>query len=255
MTTDIYPLSAGRRPPLTDSRAWRMLLVGFCPLTALVLWCDSRGVAGTLGDGQWLADLLAAGFLGLVLYRLPAREQLLVALFVPISAAGEGVFSLIFGLYRYRLGGVPIYVPLGHAILLGVGLVLADSLFVRRHERRVRGALIFFHASLIGGALLLLGDTLSAIFGVLFFLVLHRKRGRPFYLIMGLEVLYIELLGTAWGCWAWTPAPWGLLHTTNPPTGAFACYVIADILAMKSAALLQPWLAQRRAARRQAAAR
>jgi len=51
-------------------------------------------------------------------------------------------------------------------------------------------------------------------------------------------VLYIELVGTWLGCWAWGPAPWGVLHTTNPPVGAFVCYVIADILVIKIAGRL-----------------
>jgi hypothetical protein len=238
---------------MTTARLRAFLLPAFWPLTALVLFCDSRMVAGSGDDGQVLSDLLAPAFLGLLMLRLRPDQRLLAALFVPISAAGEGVFSLLFGLYHYRLGGVPIYVPFGHAILLSVGLVLADSPLVRRHERRVRDALILFHGGLMAGAFLLLGDSLTAIFGAGFALILWRKRGRPFYLIMGVLVLYIELLGTIWGCWAWAPAPWGILHTTNPPTGAFACYVIADIIAMKTAARIAPWWARRRAARSAAA--
>ena len=88
---------------------------------------------------------------------------------------------------------------------------------------------------LFAGAWLALGDTLSAIFGALFLVILYRKRCRPFYLIMGVLVLYIELVGTALGCWVWDMAPFGVLHTTNPPVGAFVCYVIADILVMKLA--------------------
>ena len=53
---------------------------------------------------------------------------------------------------------------------------------------------------------------------------------------MGVLVLYIELVGTALGCWVWDPAPFGVLRTTNPPVGAFVCYVIADILVMKISA-------------------
>ncbi|HUS13881.1 MAG TPA: hypothetical protein VM536_02580 [Chloroflexia bacterium] len=238
---------------MTYGRLRAFLLPAFWPLTALVLFCDSRIVAGGGSDGQLISNLLAPAFLLLLAVRLRPDQRLLAALFVPISAAGEGVFSLLFGLYHYRLGGVPVYVPFGHAILLSVGLVLADSAFVKRHERRVRDALILFHGGLMGGAFLLLGDSLTAIFGSVFCLVLWRKRGRPFYLIMGVLVLYIELLGTMWGCWVWEPAPWGVLHTTNPPMGAFACYVIADIIAMKTAARITPLWARRRAARTAAA--
>jgi hypothetical protein len=169
-------------------------------------------------------------------------------LFIPISAVGEGLFSLVFGLYRYRLGGVPIYVPFGHAMLLSVGFLVASSAFVERYQRQVRRSLLIFHVSLIGGCFLLFGDTLSLVFIGAFLMLLRRNAFRPdaltFYVIMGVIVLYIEILGTSWGCWAWKSASWGL-HATNPPTGAFACYVIGDIVAMKCAARLMRFRAGR----------
>ena len=112
---------------------------------------------------------------------------------------------------------------------------IAELPGVVAREAQARWALVAFHAALFGGAILALGDTLSAIFGALFLLVLRRKGCRVFYLIMGVLVLYIELVGTALGCWFWEPAPWGVLRTTNPPVGAFVCYVIADILVIKIA--------------------
>jgi hypothetical protein len=228
-----------------NNHAIRGLLVAFWPLTALVLFCDSRALAGAGWDSQWVPNLLAPLFLLILSSRLPPDRRLLACLFVPITALGEGLFSLVFGLYHYRLGGVPIYVPFGHAVLLSIGLILADSAWVVQHTRLVRHMLIAFHGGLIGGAWLLLGDSLSALFGGLFGLLLWRSGGRLLYLIMGLLVLYIELLGTAWGCWRWDLAPWGVLHTLNPPVGAFACYVVADIIGLRLARRLTRWRAQR----------
>jgi len=228
-----------------------LLLIGFWPLTALVLFCDSQFVAQRSNYGQWISALLALTFLLALASRMRPERQLLIALFVPLSAIGEGIFSLVFKLYGYRLGGVPVYVPFGHSILLGIGLMLSDSAWIKAHEQRVRVALIGFHAALMGGALLFFNDTLSAILGVMFFTVLRRQRGRALYLIIGVLVLYVEILGTAWGCWVWQPSPFGLLHTTNPPTGAFACYVLADIIAMKCAARVEIWLLRRRLLRLQ----
>ena len=225
----------------------RLLLFLFWPLTAFILFCDSRVVAEQGWNGQLLGNLLAPAFLLALMSQMPPQRRLVAAVFVPLSAIGEGIFSLVFGLYGYRLGGVPVYVPFGHSILLCIGLMLADSDFVMRHERRVRSTLICFHGGLIAGALLLFNDTLSAIWGIGFFALLHRSRGRVLYLIIGVLVLYIEILGTVWGCWVWRPAPFGVLHTTNPPTGAFACYVVAEIIAMKFAVRLELLLARRRA--------
>ena len=223
-----------------------LLLITFWPLTALVLFCDSRLVAERSSYGQWCSGLLAFAFLLALMSRMRPERQLLVALFVPLSALGEALFSLAFKWYGYRLGGVPVYVPFGHSILLGMGLMLSDSTWIQRHENRVRVALSGFHATLIGAALIFFGDTLSAILGVMFFFVLRRKGGRILYLIIGVLVLYVEILGTIWGCWVWQPSPFGVLHTTNPPVGAFACYVLADIIAMKCAARVEKWLLRRR---------
>jgi hypothetical protein len=93
----------------------------------------------------------------------------------------------------------------------------------------VQNGLLAFHGLLIAGTLLLRGDTLSTLFTACFLLLLRKRYNQPFYLILGVLVLYVELLGTYWGCWKWQPDPFGFLHTTNPPPGAFTCYVIGDI--------------------------
>ena len=233
---------------MKDARATRFLLILFWPLTALVLFCDSRAVTTLGAHGQYASNLLAPIFLLALMSRMSPQRQLLVALFVPLSAMGEGIFSLVFGLYGYRLGGVPLYVPFGHSILMSIGLLLADCDLVRQHERRVCRGLLLFHGGLIAATLLLRGDTLSTLFAVLFVLVLRGRCDRPFYLILGVLVLYIEILGTLWGCWAWRPDSFGVLHTTNPPPGAFTCYVLGDILAMQIATRVEWRLMRRRAA-------
>jgi len=40
----------------------------------------------------------------------------------------------------------------------------------------------------------------------------------------------------------WHPILFQILHTTNPPLGAFACYVVGDILAIKVTRWLTPSL-------------
>ena len=220
----------------------RWLIAGFAPIVLFALFADSRVLLDRGFDGQILGNLAAPLYFALVLAGLRPGERLMAIVFVPFSAVGEYIFSLVFQLYTYKFGAIPLYVPFGHAILFSTGLMIADLPIVRANEGRVRWALLAFHAGLFGGAALALGDTLSAVFGALFVAILLRKRGRPFYLIMGVLVLYIELVGTALGCWVWEPRPFGALRTTNPPVGAFVCYVIADILVMKIAGRLQRWL-------------
>jgi hypothetical protein len=216
-------------------RRRHLLIAGFAPIVLFALVADSRLLYERGIDGQLISNLAAPLYFLWVLSGLRADQRLMALVFVPFSALGEGLFSLVFGLYTYKFGSVPFYVPFGHAILFSTGLLIADLPSVVAREAQVRWGLLAFHAGLFGGAALALGDSLSAIFGALFIWILYRKRCRPFYLIMGVLVLYIELVGTALGCWFWDPAPFGALRTTNPPVGAFVCYVIADILVMKIA--------------------
>ena len=228
------------------SRFTTFLLIAFWPLTALVLFLDSLGVADSGAPGQLLSNLIAPVYLLLLMGRLQRKQQLMVALFVPLSAIGEGIFSLLFGLYEYRLHSIPLYVPFGHSILMSVGLLLAEGRFVQENQRRLQIGLLALHGSLITGTLLIFGDTLSTLWAVLFVLLLRKRSAEPFYLILGLLVLYVEILGTYWGCWFWRPAAFGVLHTTNPPPGAFTCYVIGDIVAIQAALLLASQWRRRR---------
>lgn len=216
----------------------RFLIAGFAPVVIFALGADSRFVLERGFDGQILSNLAAPLYFLLMLSGLRSEQRLMALIFVPFSAVGEYLFSLVFQLYTYKFGTVPFYVPFGHAILFSTGLLIAELPSVVANEGRVRYLLLAFHAALFGGAILALQDTLSGIFGLLFVVILYRKRGRPFYLIMGVLVLYIELVGTAFGCWVWDPTPFQFLQTTNPPVGAFACYVVADILVMKLAGRL-----------------
>jgi hypothetical protein len=219
----------------------------FWPLTALVLYCDSSAVISAIGYGQWPSTLLALAYLAALLSQMNPQHRLLTIVFVPLSAIGETIFSLGLDLYRYQLEAIPLYVPLGHSILLAVGLAYSDTSWVERHRRLLDWGLTLFHVLLVGGALLLFNDTLSAIFMAMFLLLLRRRiKNRTAYLLIGVLVLYVELLGTYWGCWVWELSPLGWLHTTNPPTGAFACYVVGELAAVRYAIMFGSWWARYR---------
>ncbi|KAB8145947.1 hypothetical protein F8S13_02400 [Chloroflexia bacterium SDU3-3] len=212
-----------------------LMILGFFPIVIFALGMDSRYVLERGVAGQIYSNLAAPFYMLLVLFALRPEQRLMAVVFVPFSALGEYIFSLVFQLYRYTAGEVPFYVPFGHAILFSTGLLIADTPLVRRHEQAVKRGLLAFHGGLFAVALLAWGDTLSALFGLVFLALMRRKGARPLYLIMGVLVLYIEVVGTQLGCWAWAANPWGALHTTNPPVGAFVCYVIADVLVIKIA--------------------
>ncbi len=219
----------------------RLLIFGFIPVVLIVLGFDSRAVWQAGFNGQIVSNLVAPLYLGLILFHLKAEQRLTVLIFVPFAAVAEYLFSLIFRLYTYKFDAVPPYVPFGHAILLSTGLLIAETALVRKHERGLRFVLLGVQGVLFGTALIF-QDSLSAILGVVFALILVRKRGQILYLVMSLLVLYIELLGTAVGCWTWHPTVFRALHTTNPPLGAFVLYVIGDVLVLRFTRMLRPIL-------------
>ncbi len=219
--------------PQSFFRLRNILVAGFAPIVLFALGADSQLLMAQGFDGQYLSNLAAPLYFTIVLAGLRPEQRLMALVFVPFSALGEYLFSLVFQLYTYKFGSVPLYVPFGHAILFSTGLLISEHPLVVLNEDRVRNALLCFHSALFAGAILVLHDSLSAVFGVLFLLILYRKRCQPFYLIMGVLVLYIEVVGTALGCWTWNIRPFGMLTTTNPPVGAFVCYVIADLVVMK----------------------
>lgn len=229
-------------PPLARRQ---LLIAGFVPIVLLALGADSQLLLEHGIDGQGFSNLAGPLYLLFILRGLRRQQQLMALIFVPFSALGEYLFSLVFQRYHYKFGMVPFYVPFGHAILFSTGLLIADLPVVRTYDRQVQLGLLAIHGLLFVGVLLLFNDTLSTVFGIVFAWILWRKRANLLYLIMGMLVLYIELVGTALGCWAWVPSPWGLLHTTNPPFGAFVCYVIADILVMKIARWVAPVVIKR----------
>ena len=220
----------------------RFLLLAFWPFTALILFLDSRGQGGVSATGQLVADVITPLFLLGVMSCCAPRQKLTLALWVPISAFGEGLFSLVFKLYAYRLGTVPFYVPFGHSILLGTAWLMVEEPWFESRKIIFRDGLVLFHVALIAGALLLFGDTLSVLWGAIFCWAWWRKKYHPVFLVVGVLVLYVEILGTGWQCWAWRPEIYGALRTANPPVGAFAMYILGEVAAIRMAGRLAPVL-------------
>ena len=66
--------------------------------------------------GQPLVSVWVWALCALLMAAHPARRVRLLACLV-IATAGEVVLSLAWGLYDYRLGNLPLFVPPGHVLL------------------------------------------------------------------------------------------------------------------------------------------
>lgn len=159
-----------------------------------------------------------------------AERRALVACLV-IATTGEMILSLGWGLYTYRLGNVPMFVPPGHVLMLLLGLALA-----RVMPERIAYA-IFGCAALYSLAAAVLGvDTLgAALFLVLAVSAITMPGQRTLYASTFVLSLALELYGTWLGNWYWARhVPATPFVTTNPPgvVGAFYCALDAAVASL-----------------------
>jgi hypothetical protein len=161
-----------------------------------------------------------------------AGDQWMLAVCVFYAALGEVFLSLAWGLYEYRLGNVPLFVPPGHALLFMLGLTLA------RHAPRWVEWFVPLAATPFVLLLALTGlGTLDALLFALFLLCLLSGRASRLYAVMFVLALAMELCGTQLGNWTWAAVvPWWGLTTVNPPLAAGAFYCVLDTLVVATVA-------------------
>ena len=204
----------------------------------------SVGLRGQLllGLATWLVFLAA-------LRPLTPEGRLRALLVVAAATCMEVVGSILWGVYTYRLGNLPLFVPPGHGLVYLTGLSLTRTPFVSRHQR----AFLSFVATLalgwaVAGLTVLPRLDASGALGMSVFLVfLLVGRARVLYAGVFLVVALLELSGTAVGVWTWKEVVPGLrLPSGNPPSGAASGYVLFDIVAIALTARLMPLLGQAR---------
>ena len=159
---------------------------------------------------------------------------------VCFATIGELTGSILWGVYRYRLHNLPLFVPPAHGIVYLTGCAWAVAL--RRHTL----ALVAVAATaavtwgLLGLTVLPQRDVAGAVVGVPLLLVfLWRSRYRGIYASVFLVVAALELYGTSIGTWHWARTLPGLgIPDGNPPSGVASGYVWFDVMGM----LVAPYL-------------
>ena len=206
-------------------------LLAAIALLALGLWADIH----TDLPGQLAIGAAVWGVFLMMIARRPAPERHLYLACIAIATAGELFLSLVWGLYTYRLGNVPLFVPPGHALMLMLGVALAQ----RMPEVAARTILG------VAGAYTLLAaatglDTLAVpLYLMLAVSVLSLPSHARLFASSFVLTLALELYGTALGNWFWDrEVPWVGLVTTNPPAIAGAFYCTLHALAIAARALL-----------------
>jgi hypothetical protein len=157
------------------------------------------------------------------------------------SSLGEAFASLVWGLYKYRLYNIPMFVPPGHVLMLLVALFLAE---------RARWFMLAIAPVVAVGyavyALFTSQDMFSVIVTPIFVASLIVGRKRDVYAATFLLAIALELYGTWLGNWRWaSTAPWLDLSMANPPICIGALYCARDAMAGFTLTWLRHW--QRRA--------
>ncbi len=214
------------RPVAAPAPAWTIVA-----LIAIGLIVDQRVAV-------WGQAVVSAATWALLLYWIshssPATRLNLVVCVI-YATLGEIFLSLGWGLYEYRLGNIPLFVPPGHALLFTLGVMLAAHL-----RDWVIWAVPLAAAPLVIALAWSGADTLGPPLYALLVICMAFSRTRKLYAVMFLLALAMEICGTALGNWAWHgDVPWLGLNTLNPPLAAGAFYCVLDMLVVTTACLVK----------------
>lgn len=213
-------------------RAPSLVVLGVVAWLGALLAIDREvGLGGQLALGAVTIAALVA-----VCLPLGGERRAQVAVVVAVASCFEVLGSILWGVYHYRLGNLPVFVPPAHGLVYLGGLALSRTrAFAHRPLLLVRAALAGAWVwGVLGLTVLSRVDVIGA-FGVVVFscFVLSRRNPNPQVLAgVFFVVAALEWYGTALGTWRWEAVVPGLrLGDGNPPSGAVSGYVIFDLVA------------------------
>jgi hypothetical protein len=207
------------------------VIAGPAYLVALLAVDTQLGYNGqlVLGGLTWVV-LLAA------LRPLPALARAQALGVVAFATIGEVTGSLVWGVYRYRLHNLPLFIPPAHGLVYLSGLALAALVPVRRIV--AVAALGAVGWGIAGLTVLPRLDVAGALGVPLLCIFLWRSRSRSVYAGVFIVVAALELYGTSIGTWRWATELPGLgIPDGNPPSGVASGYVAFDVMAL----IVAPW--------------
>lgn len=187
--------------------------------------------------GIWRQRALGVVTWALVAALLKGESRALraqVLLVIVAATCVEYAASVGLGLYTYRLGNVPTFVPPGHGLVYLSAIALGRSKAFADWRRLIVPATLVVAGTwaLVG----LAGPRHDVVGAVLFvFLVRFCLAGRAPLVYCGAFVVtsYLELLGTRLGTWTWSRHdPTGLVGMGNPPSVISGAYCFLDLFGL-----------------------
>ena len=214
---------------MTRRRAY-FLLVFMLLYTPFLLWADavwSDSIFWQLPLGALTFAVLAIATVG-----LPATQRRQVWVLVGMATVLEVTASPILGLYRYKYGNVPLYVPPGHGLVYLCAIGLAGTPLATLTRRLALplatawAALGLTVIPLLGGRL----DVEGALCWLVFAWFMTRSGRAPVFGVVFFATSFLELVGTSVGTWTWAAQTPLLVHIPagNPPSVISGMYCVLD---------------------------
>ncbi len=220
---------------VTGVRAFRRapIWLSIAALMVLITFIDSTYVAARVPYSQWIANAIMLAYFVFMYRDAPARLRGLMKYGVVVAIVGEVVFSLIVGMYEYRLANVPVYVPPGHAILYGAVYYFVREPAVLRNRSWLSPLMLILGVGYAAYWLVAQNDVYGAVCtGVFLYWISREASSRLFFLAMFLLVAFLEQLGTRFECWYWHPTlldRFAWMPSGNPPSGISVFYFGFDV--------------------------
>lgn len=200
---------------------------------AVGLYLDSKYMVPIIENTQHLATIVMLIGFFILFYRSPPRIKELMIYAVIIGFVGEHLFSIALGMYSYRLGNVPLYVPPGHAIVYIAAVYFCKEAVVKTYRMQIEKVFSIFIVLYATAFLIFANDIFGFIMSLLvLFLLRNKPRERLFFLSMYIVVAFLEIVGTHYQCWAWPKTAYGVipfLKSANPPSGISLFYFLLDL--------------------------
>lgn len=199
-----------------------VLALGIVATILVGLALDAQAAAWS----QPVVNVAAWVMFVVLLHASNRADRIAYLLCLGLATAGEIFLALVWGIYDYRLGNLPLFVPPGHVLLYALGRWISE-----RSSIIVSGPM----CGIVLAAAVLLAwrglDELSAPLAALFVVCMRFGPAPRLYAVMFVLALAMELLGTGLGNWTWRPeTPWFGWTTLNPPFAAGAFYCALDLL-------------------------
>jgi hypothetical protein len=154
---------------------------------------------------------------------------------VVVATCFEVFGSLIWGVYRYRLHNIPLYVPPGHGLVYFFGLTAGATPIFQRYGRRAALVVLGLCSAWAIAGLTVLPlwtqrlDIQGALCLPVFAWFLLRSPRYALFAAIFIATTDLEIIGTLAGDWYWLPvAPLDHIPSANPPSAIAGGYCVID---------------------------